>query len=209
MARKLPGKRDAYPTTREYLIVFSKGLLGKIVERSDSLLFLSVDRSQAMIRFTSAFLLILLVCLPTWAEEKKDPAERKLSANEQKLLEWTNQVRAEHKLPPLESHPLLNRLAQEHSANMARQGKMSHVLDGKTPAQRARAAGYSYASIGENIAMSDGFLLKVITEAWLKSKNHRENILATRYKEIGIGIVRNDEGDYYYTQVFGRRRQGR
>ena len=63
-----------------------------------------------------------------------------LSKDEQKLLELTNKEREKKKLSPLKPNPLLFKAARAHSANMARQEKMEHVLDGKGPGKRARAA---------------------------------------------------------------------
>ena len=37
----------------------------------------------------------------------------------------------------------------------------------------------------------------------MKSKVHRDNILADKFKEIGIGLGRAKNGDVYFTQVFG------
>jgi uncharacterized protein YkwD len=158
--------------------------------------------------FVPAFLFLLIVlAFPLCGEEKKGPAKSELSEPEQKLLEWTNKVRAEHKLPALKLNATLLKVARGHAANMARQGKMSHVLDGKNPTQRIRAAGYVYTSIGEIIGMSDGLQLETVEKAWMASKPHRENLLKERYREIGIGIAHNDKGEYYYTQVFGKPRR--
>jgi uncharacterized protein YkwD len=156
--------------------------------------------------FVLTFSLLIALTLTLRGEEKKEPAKSDLSGPEQKLLEWTNKVRAEHKLPALKVNATLLKVARKHSANMARQGKMSHVLDDKNPAQRIRAAGYVYTSIGEIIAMSDGLQLETVEKSWMASKPHRENLLKERYREIGIAIAHNDKGEYYYTQVFGKPR---
>jgi uncharacterized protein YkwD len=87
---------------------------------------------------------------------------------------------------------------------MARQEKMEHNLDGQTPGARIKAAGYRFRAAGENIAMTDGDPPSVIFEMWMKSKHHRENILNAEFTEIGIGIARNDKGEIYYTQDFGK-----
>ena len=38
------------------------------------------------------------------------------------------------------------------------------------------------------------------------SQQHRENILKREFREIGIGVARNEDGEIYYTQVFGTPR---
>jgi uncharacterized protein YkwD len=141
------------------------------------------------------------------ADDKKEPPKLELSDEEKTLLELTNKERADKKLPPLEANPILFKVARAHSANMAKQGKMEHVLDGKTPAQRVDAAGYDYARVAENIAWADGGALEAIVKGWMDSKLHRDNILNGDFKEIGIGIGRSEKGELYFTQVFAAQRK--
>lgn len=142
------------------------------------------------------------------ADDKKKPLE--MSKEEKTLLELTNKERAKEELPPLTPNALLFQMAREHSANMAKQGKMSHELDGKGPAQRAKKVKYRYGRIGENVAWgSDGITLKVIMKGWMDSPGHRANIMQKDYKEIGLGLATDDKGETYYTQVFGTQLKGR
>jgi len=129
-------------------------------------------------------------------------AKLKLSEDEQRVLDLTNQAREKEKLPPLRPNALLFAAARGHSANMARQGKMDHVLDGKNPGDRVKAAGYRYSWVGENIASTDGAAVAEVFKEWMESKSHREHVLGDHFEETGIGIARNDKGDVYYTQVF-------
>jgi uncharacterized protein YkwD len=150
---------------------------------------------------------LLGVVLLTAAEEKKEPSRLELSRDEKALLELINKERAGQKLPALQPNRILFEVARAHSANMARQGKMEHELDGKTPAKRVEAAGYDYQRVGENIAWSDGETLAQTVKRWMDSKPHRENILREGYTETGVGIVRDGKGEVYYTQVFAAPRQ--
>lgn len=135
-------------------------------------------------------------------------AELAITPAEQRILELTNGARKEHHLPPLKSSALLFKVAQAHAENMAKQEKMEHVLDGKTPAQRARAAGYIYARIQENIAMGDVQVpLEDLMKAWMDSKGHSENILNDVCTEIGLGIAKDKNGKVYYAQMFGKPKQ--
>jgi uncharacterized protein YkwD len=150
-----------------------------------------------------------LTCLPLVAvlllaaEAKHEVPKPPLTDDEQKLIEWTNKARAEKDLPPLAVNARLTAAARGHSANMAKKGEMSHVLDGKSPADRVKAAGYDYSYVGENIAVGENTPLEQVFKGWMESKPHRENILKPRYREIGVGIAKNDKGETYYTQVFG------
>ena len=139
------------------------------------------------------------------ADPKTD--EVKLSKEEERILELTNEARAKEKLPALKVNATLLKVARAHSANMARQQKMEHVLDDRTPAQRVDKAGYDYRSVGENLAFGEkGAKIDAIMKGWMDSKVHRDNILAAKFDEIGIGLATDDKGDTYYTQVFGKQR---
>ncbi len=133
------------------------------------------------------------------------PAEKfQMSKDEQKLLELTNKEREKKKLPALKPNPQLFKAARGHSTNMAKQEKMEHVLDGKGPGQRARAAGYRADWIAENIAAGEDWTLAGVVADWMDSKGHRENILSTKYTEVGVGMAKTDNGEWYYTLLFGR-----
>jgi uncharacterized protein YkwD len=141
---------------------------------------------------------------PSAAQDKK---EFKLTEDEQTLLDLTNAERKNKELAPLTMNQMLVEVARAHSANMAKQQKMEHDLDGKTPYDRIKAAGYKYSLGGENIARGLKLPIKSIMELWMKSKVHRENILEPKFTEIGVGIARNDKGEVYYTQVFATPRK--
>jgi uncharacterized protein YkwD len=147
---------------------------------------------------------VLGACLlsPGRVADGQDPPGLTLSEDEQQVLDLTNQARQKEKLPPLRPNAQLFAAARGHSVNMARQGKMEHVLDGKKPGDRVKEAGYRYSWVGENMASTDGAPVAEIFKGWMESKAHREHILSDRFDDIGIGIARNDKGDVYYTQVF-------
>jgi uncharacterized protein YkwD len=163
-----------------------------------------------MIRcLSSAVLLVFAVATVASPEEKKDAAKFEMSKDEQTLLELLNKERAKAKLPPLSPHPLLFKTARAHSANMAKQRKLEHILDGKKPPHRVLAAGYDYGKLSENIAVSEGpgIPLSRIVKLWMESKIHRENLLDDKVTETGLGIAGNDKGETYYTQEFARPRK--
>jgi uncharacterized protein YkwD len=153
--------------------------------------------------------LVLGLCL-AWAcraaaEEKKE--ELKLSKEEQEILDLTNKAREKEKLKPLKPNLILFQVARAHSANMAKQRKMAHKLDGKQVDQRTDDAGYDWALCAENVAGSEELMPKFIFDEWMKSKVHRVNIVKDKFEEIGIGIAKDAKGEYYYTQVFGTLRK--
>lgn len=149
---------------------------------------------------------LVLVSLRTPAGEKAKPFQHlPLETN---VFEQTNQERKKMDLPILKLNPELSKIARAHSENMARQGKMEHTLDEKTPFDRLRAAGYKFAKAGENVACGEnGSTLANIMKAWMESKPHAANILHMEFTEIGVGIARDKGGQTYFTQLFAKPRK--
>lgn len=147
---------------------------------------------------------IVILLGAIWTVDAGAPGKKfQMSKEEKQLLDLTNQERKKHDLPALTASPLLFKVARAHSANMAKQNKMSHELDGKKSAQRVKEAGYRYLSTGENIAFGN-YPLEKLMEAWMGSKLHRANILNKKFTEIGLGVVPDADGVPFFTQVFGK-----
>jgi uncharacterized protein YkwD len=156
---------------------------------------------------------LVLVCLTlgllaaTRAEEKpkEKPVDKfEMTPDEKSVLELTNAEREKIKLPPLKPNPLLFKIARAHSANMVKQDKLAHELDGKHVDDRLKDAGYNFAWYAENVAAIEEFSPQVVVKAWMDSKGHRENILSPRVTEIGIGLVKSAKDEVFGTQVFGK-----
>lgn len=151
-------------------------------------------------------LLTLLTLLGAAAADEKKPADKpKLSDEEKAVVEATNAERKKAGLEPLTPNAKLLEAARSHAENMARQDKLEHELDGKTPAGRVTEAGYTYARTGENIGYRYPTGPAAVT-GWMDSPPHKENILNKEYTEIGVAVRKNAKGERYWVQVFGRPR---
>ena len=121
-----------------------------------------------------------------------------------------NQKRAEEGLEPLTWNDEVARIARLHSDNMVKFKFFSHKgMDGKNVDGRADSIGLTrWTAMGENIAYNRGFQnpVKTAVEKWLLSPSHRENLLNSRWTESAIGIAVTDEGTYFFTQVFLKRK---
>ena len=62
-------------------------------------------------------------------------------------------------------------------------------------------SGFGY---GENIAFGFTSAQAAMT-AWMNSPGHKGNILHTGFKEIGVSVIADSAGHFYFTQVFGYR----
>ena len=89
---------------------------------------------------------------------------------------------------------------------MANQNYFSHnSLDGRTPWDRIRTAGYTYNTwLGENIAAGQTNAATVFN-AWRNSPSHNANMLSSNYLAIGIDRCYNGGSQYgwYWTTDFG------
>lgn len=120
----------------------------------------------------------------------------------QEIHRQINQYRRSLNLPPLGLNAQVSEVAAVHSRNMAEQKvKFSHQgFDNRTQAIKAQI---SYRSVAENVAYNQGYSDPVsqAVAGWIKSKGHRQNIVGN-YNLTGIGVAKNQQGEYYFTQIF-------
>jgi hypothetical protein len=135
-----------------------------------------------------------------------------LAQVEIQIVQMTNAFRKENGLGALKQNAVLRRAAEEFARYLARTGKFSHQADGREPWDRAKAAGYAYCSVAENLALnmdSRGFtsagLATGAIEGWKSSPGHRRAMLGPHSIEIGVGIAKAPgEEKYISVQLFGR-----
>ena len=115
-----------------------------------------------------------------------------------------NQRRAEAGCGPVRADERLAQAAEMHSADMAAQAYFSHTsLDGSSPWDRARRAGYDWPS-AENIAAGNA-TAEASMDQLMNSPGHRANILNCGHKAVGVGRASGGPYRYYWTQLFGSR----
>ncbi len=124
------------------------------------------------------------------------------------VLRQINKERAKRNLKKLTRQPQLIAAAREHTLDMACNNYFSHTsLDGRSPFDRIRAAGYSYRIAAENLYAGNGAYNnpKKAVAAWMNSAGHRKNILTAGVVHIGVSYVYNPNSTYggYLTVTFG------
>ncbi len=141
-----------------------------------------------------------------------------LDAKEKKTFALHNEVRRKHNLPTFCVHPALEKAARSHSEDMIRRDYFSHNTKGRgeTADERIKRFGYTpqgndFYMVGENIALGSGTYGEPESRmrAWMKSPDHRHNILNGKFREIGIGVstgnYKGTDGVSMYTVDFGTR----
>lgn len=106
------------------------------------------------------------------------------------LLDETNQDRAALGIDTLDVDTRLSAAAQSKAQDMVSNDYWSHRSpSGSQPQDFATKAGYGYRAIGENLAygFSDS---DTVIQAWLKSPEHRANLLDPAFRDVGFGVVK-------------------
>ena len=127
---------------------------------------------------------------------------------ESDVIDLVNAERLSQGLHPLAFDADLAEAARSHSEDMGTQDYFSHTgLDGRSPADRVDATGYSWSYLGENIACGQA-TPQAVMNSWMASSGHRNNILNANYCDIGVGyaFIPGASCNPYWTQDFGRKK---
>ncbi len=108
---------------------------------------------------------------------------------EEKVVRKTNQKRTAAGVEPLVYNERLSNAAENKARHMVKHGYWSHYgPDGTSPWNFIDDNGYAYQYVGENLAKSfqtvDGLI-----SGWMNSSEHRENLLNSRYQDVGIATA--------------------
>lgn len=139
---------------------------------------------------------------PTEVNGNSDFETNSLGAIEQAVHNQVNQYRASLGLAPLALDSRISSQARAHSQNMA-SGAVPFSHDGFSQRVQALATQIPYNESSENVAYNQGYAdaATQAVQGWLNSTGHRTNIEGN-YNLTGIGVAKNEEGEYYFTQIF-------
>lgn len=105
------------------------------------------------------------------------------------VIDMTNQERVKQGLPPVKENEALDKAARLKAANMFEENYWAHFApSGKTPWDFILGAGYRFTYAGENLA-KNFYNSKDVVAAWMASPTHRENLLNSKYEDIGVAVV--------------------
>lgn len=136
------------------------------------------------------------------------PIIRDLDPSEFALLDRINRLRAENGVPVLAyAGDDVRRVAQSHSQRMLDTGHFAHCDErGFTAGDRLTESGVNWRTVGENLledvgAPSSDTVVAEAVEAWIRSPDHRANLLDGTYTETAVGIASRN-GRTVLTQLF-------
>jgi uncharacterized protein YkwD len=112
-----------------------------------------------------------------------------LAAVRKEMFERVNAVRAAAGLEPVVADPHLEIAAQKHADDMLARRYYNHLTpEGLTPRDRIEDAGLFSSLVAENIAEGE-FSVAEVMDGWMKSEEHRANILNPRVTALGVGLA--------------------
>lgn len=125
---------------------------------------------------------------------------------EQSVHQQINRYRQSRNLPPLTLDSRISQQARVHSEAMA-SGRVPFSHNGFDARVRAIGQSIAYRRAAENVAYNQGYSDpgQQAVEGWIKSSGHRQN-MEGQFDMTGIGISKNAKGEYYFTQIFIKRR---
>ena len=125
-----------------------------------------------------------------------------LRSIEQKAIDLTNQFRQSHGLPALTSNWELSRVARLKAEDM--RDKNYTVHNSPTfgpPFDMIHAFGITFQTAAENIAGGQA-TSEAVVNAWMNHPSHRDNMLNSKVRQIGIGYAHGGSYGHYWSQMF-------
>jgi len=128
-------------------------------------------------------------------------------ADENLLVQLTNQARAAAGLKALNVDPALADMARWRSKDMIDRNYFSHSIppDGAKVFSYLTASGYCYKVAGENIGSNnfpDDIATATIQQGFMDSAGHRANILGATWDVVGVGAYKGADGNHMWTVLF-------
>jgi uncharacterized protein YkwD len=124
----------------------------------------------------------------------------------QDMLARVNAERAAAGVRPFSLDLRLNAAAQSHAEDMLARSYYGHESpEGTRPRDRIQAKGYKPELVAENIARG-ALSVDDAVDGWLRSRDHRRNLLHPRLTEMGIGLAAGKDRTGYtalWVQTFG------
>lgn len=93
--------------------------------------------------------------------------------------------------------PELSKVAKVHTREMVRDNSLFH-----STSTQLRNRVTNWSSLGENVGV--GSTVSSLHEAFMNSAAHRENIMLSSFRHVGVGVIKKD-GRMWVTVIFEAR----
>lgn len=152
--------------------------------------------------FTFIFSIILSTTSKATAVENESENQIiAISDEEQEVLNLINEYRNENGLEDLTIDAKLQETAKIKAEDLVKNNYFSHTSPTLgTPFELMKSQGIRYKIAGENLA--GNISSEKAVEAWINSKDHRENILEKKFHKTGIFVIESPVYGKIYVQLF-------
>ena len=143
---------------------------------------------------------------PAVAEDTAEPAQEEApvqqvtassgSSSADRVLELVNAYRADYGLAPLT-------LSDALCSAAATRAQESTISFSHTRPDGSSCFTVSSLACGENMAMGTDMTADGAVSKWMKSSSHRDNILDSSFRTLGVGYCSSGR-EVYWVQLFGR-----
>jgi uncharacterized protein YkwD len=115
-----------------------------------------------------------------------------------RMYQATNSSRLSNGVHKAYIHYQMSKLARQHSIAMANRGSIFHTS--RSVIQGTYLKGIDWSTWGENVGVTGG-TIGGIEDAFMKSLDHRANILNRSFHRVALGTYRDANG-YLWVTVF-------
>ena len=147
-----------------------------------------------MVRSGRFVAVTMLTVVSLWSLALAAPPAGAASLRRQAVLHALNERRHAHGLRRLDMPRWVSRYAKHHSREMARRGTIFHTSD-----LGGVLSGVPWHEAGENVGAGGDW--RSVMRAFMRSAEHRWNILHAAYRHVGVGLD-NRRGSVFVTLFF-------
>jgi uncharacterized protein YkwD len=131
-----------------------------------------------------------------------------MTDEEQRFVDLLNRERMQRGLRTLTIDSTLIEVARGHSKEMAEKNYFDHVSP--TPGLRTALDRYlasikrrpTWALVGENLFYCSIVDVNRGHTCFMESRSHKENILNPKFDRIGVGVYKDEDGEFWVTEMF-------
>jgi uncharacterized protein YkwD len=150
----------------------------------------SIRSSMTRIALVATFLTALTALAPS-------PANATTVYPRARMYQATNGSRIHNGVRRVDIHRTMSRLARRHSISMANKGYIFHTSNPSSFYLR----GVRWSTWGENVGVTSGTVAG-IQKAFMRSPDHRSNILNRSFHRVALGTYRDADGFLWVTVFF-------
>ena len=110
----------------------------------------------------------------------------------EKIIYFTNFYRQKERVKKLKENKVLSQAAEQKLNDMFEKQYFGHISpEGTGAGDIIESLDYQYLRVGENLALGNFKSEKELVDGWMGSPGHRENILNSKFEEIGVATKKD------------------